>query len=47
MTPWKIRKNYVFYTSNPSPQKPSILRCLPYIANATHRNAMEHGRGEG
>ncbi len=47
MTPWKIQKELCFYTSNPSPQKPSILRCLPYIANATHRNAMEHGKGEG
>ncbi len=46
MTPWKIRKNYVFTHLTPLLRTYRIFGVSP-IANATHRNATEHGKGEG
>ena len=46
MTPWKIRKNYVFIHLTPLLRNYRFFGVSP-IANATPRNATEHGKGEG
>ena len=45
MTPWKIRKNYVFIHLTPLLRNYRFFGVSP-IANATPRNATEHGKGE-
>ena len=46
MTPWKIRKNYVFIHLTPLLRNYRFFGVSP-IANATPCNATEHGKGEG
>ncbi len=46
MTPWKIRKNYVFIHLTALLRNHRFFGVSP-IANATPRNATEHGKGEG
>ena len=46
MTPWKIRKNYDFIHLTPLRRNYRFFGVSP-IANATPRNATEHGKGEG
>ena len=44
MTPWKIRRNSVFIHLTPLLRNYRFFGVFP---NATHRNATEHGKGEG
>ena len=46
MTPWKIRKNYVFIHLTPLLRNYRFFGVSP-IPFAAPRNATGHGRGEG
>ena len=46
MTPWKIRKNYVFIHLTPLLRNYRFFG-VSYMANIVPRNATGHGRGGG